>query len=32
MPLGENHLLYVTTETDADHSAITNAVSKLDLR
>jgi hypothetical protein len=32
MPLGENHLLYVTTEIDADHSVITNAVSKLDLR
>jgi hypothetical protein len=32
MPLGENHLLYVTTEIDADHSVITNAVSKLNLR
>jgi len=32
MPLGDSHLLYITTETDADHSAITNAVSKLDLR
>jgi hypothetical protein len=32
MPLGDNHLLYVTTETDADHSVITNAVSRLDLR
>ena len=32
MPLGEKHLLYVTTETDADHSVITNSVAKLDLR
>jgi hypothetical protein len=32
MPLGENHLLYVTTEIDADHSAITSGVAKLDLR
>jgi hypothetical protein len=32
MPLGDSHLLYVTTETAADHSVITNTVSKLDLR
>jgi prefoldin subunit 5 len=32
MPLGQNHLLYVTTEIDADHSVITNSVAKLDLR
>jgi hypothetical protein len=32
MPLGDSHLLYVTTETDVDHSVITTAVSKLDLR
>jgi len=32
MPLGENHLLHVTTEIDANHSVITNAVSRLDLR
>lgn len=32
MPLGENHLLYVTTETDADHSVITSSVARLDLR
>jgi len=32
MPLGESHLLYVTTETDADHSVITSSVAKLDLR
>src|SRR5215467_6467150 len=32
MPLGESHLLYVTTETDADHSVITSNVAKLDLR
>ncbi len=32
MPLGDSHLLYVTTETDVDHSVITNTVSKLDLR
>src|SRR5215472_2508108 len=31
MPLGESHLLYVTTETDADHSVITSSVAKLDL-
>ncbi len=32
MPLGDSHLLYVTTETDVDYSVITNTVSKLDLR
>jgi prefoldin subunit 5 len=32
MPLGENHLLYVTTEIDADHSVITRSIAKLDLR
>jgi hypothetical protein len=32
MPLGENHLLYVTTEIDADHSVITSNVAKLDLQ
>jgi hypothetical protein len=32
MPLGENHLLYVTTEIGADHSMITSSVAKLDFR
>ena len=32
LPLGENQLLYVTTEIDADHSVITSCVAKLDLR
>jgi len=32
MPLGESHLLYVTTEIDAEHSVITSNVAKLDLR
>jgi hypothetical protein len=32
MPLGDNHLLYVTTERDADHSVIINSITKLDLQ
>jgi len=31
MPLGDNHLLYVTTERDADHSVIINSITKLDV-
>ena len=29
MPLGDNHILYVTTEPDADHSNIINRVHSL---
>lgn len=29
MPLDDNHLLYVTTEVDADHSKIIDSISKL---
>ena len=32
MPLGDNHLLYVTTERDADHSVIINSITKLDVQ
>jgi hypothetical protein len=32
MPLGDNHLLYVTTERDADHSVIINTITKLDVQ
>lgn len=32
MPLGDRHLLYVTTEVEANHSAIINSITKLDLR
>ena len=32
MPLGDNHLLYVTTEIDADHSGIINSITKLDVQ
>ena len=32
MPLGDNHLLYVTTERDADHSVIINNITKLDVQ
>jgi hypothetical protein len=30
MPLGDNHLLYVTTEPEADHSNIINRVYSLE--
>jgi hypothetical protein len=30
MPLGDNHLLYVTTEPEADHSNIINRISNLE--
>jgi hypothetical protein len=30
IPLGENHLLYVTTEVDCDHSALIDRIRKLD--
>ena len=29
MPLGDNHLLYVTTEVSADHGSIINGISKI---
>jgi len=29
MPLGDNHLLYVTTEVSADHASIINGISKI---
>ena len=32
MPLGDSHLLYVTTEVDANHSVIINSITKLDLQ
>jgi hypothetical protein len=32
MPLGDSHLLYVTTEIDADHSVVINSIAKLDLQ
>src|SRR5438094_9865171 len=32
MPLGDNHLLYVTTEVDANHSVIINSITNLDLQ
>ena len=31
MPLGDNHLLYVTTEVSADHASIINGISKIPL-
>jgi hypothetical protein len=31
MPLGDTHLLYVTTEINADHTVLINSISKLDL-
>ena len=30
MPLGDNHILYVTTEPEADHSNIINRIRKLE--
>ena len=32
MPLGDNHLLYVTTEVGSDHSALINKVRNLNLK
>ena len=32
MPLGDSHLLYVTTEVDANHSVIINSITNLDLQ
>jgi hypothetical protein len=32
MPLGDRHLLYVTTEVDANHSIIISSITKLDLQ
>src|ERR671921_1177900 len=32
MPLGDNHLLYVTTEPEADHSNIINRIRNLESR
>ncbi len=32
MPLGDSHLLYVTTEVDANHPVIINNITKLDLQ
>ena len=32
MPLGDNHVLYVTTEVDADHSVLINRITNLDLQ
>jgi hypothetical protein len=29
MPLGDKHLLYVTTEVDADHSNIIRGITKM---
>ncbi len=29
MPLGDKHLLYVTTEVDADHSNVINGITKM---
>jgi hypothetical protein len=31
MPLGDNHILYITTEVEADHSGIIGSVRKLNL-
>ena len=31
MPLGDNHLLYVTAEVSADHASIINGISKIPL-
>lgn len=32
MPLGDNHLLYITTEADADHSKILDGVRRIESR
>jgi hypothetical protein len=32
MPLGDNHLLYVTTEIESDHSALINKIRNLNLK
>jgi hypothetical protein len=32
MPLGDNHLLYVTTEIESDHSALINKIRNLSLK
>ena len=32
MPLGDNHLLYITTEVDSDHAGIIDKVRKLNIR
>jgi hypothetical protein len=32
MPLGDNHILYVTTEVEADHSSLIDSIRKLDLQ
>jgi hypothetical protein len=32
MPLGDNHLLYITTEIEADDRGIINKVRRLDLQ
>jgi hypothetical protein len=31
-PLGDNHVLYVTAEVDADHSDLINRITNLDLQ
>ena len=31
MPLGDNHLLYVTTEPESDHASLINKIQRLDL-
>jgi hypothetical protein len=30
IPLGDEHLLYVTTEVEADHSVLIDRITKLD--
>jgi hypothetical protein len=30
MPLGDRHLLYVTTEVDSDHSGVINKITRLE--
>jgi hypothetical protein len=32
IPFGDKHLLYVTTEVEADHSVLTDRIANLDLR
>ena len=32
MPLGDSHLLYVTTEPESDHASLINKIQRLDLR
>jgi hypothetical protein len=32
MPLGDNHILYVTTEVEAEHSSLIDSIRKLDLQ